>query len=211
MTNPLQFAKNQDRTYFNVHTPVRLSYDDVYPSFNRRGPLEPQSEVDRQTGSGLRIMRPSIPPPFYTMPVSLQGMGAMQNNFDPSVKAPIDKVYEYTPKFQTHSPIMNKIHAPLMHGSGSFAPLRHHNQPNPAINNWKPGTRIPEPTKIYELSSSLQIHSQPTDPIREPPRRGPSISGHMSYDDYKPFDTTKQYMNTGQFRHISHNPLIIRG
>lgn len=132
----------------------------------------------------------------------------MQNNFDPKVKAPIDKVYLYSPKLQFHQPVHNKLLNPLQQGSGSFAPLRHHNQQNPAINNWKPGTRIPEPNKIYEYSSALQLHSRPVDPIVIQPNRGHLIQGRLSDDDGKPFSQTQKYFDT--FTHVSSNPLVYK-
>ena len=132
----------------------------------------------------------------------------MKNNFDISVPAPIDKVYLYSPSLQFHQPVQNKIQHPLQHGSGSFAPLRSHGQGNPAINNWKPGTRIPEPNRIYEYSSGLQFHSRPSDPIVIAPRRGPTLNGRLSDDDYKPFRQTQKYYNT--FTHVGKNPLIYK-
>ena len=56
MTTPSQFVKNQNRSFFNIHTPIPLSYDDQYVSYNKRGPLQQQSEIDAQTGSGRAIV-----------------------------------------------------------------------------------------------------------------------------------------------------------
>jgi hypothetical protein len=210
MTTPSQFAKSQDRTYFNIHRPTLPLFDDGYADYNKRGPLQPQSEVDRQTGSGQNH--------FKTMPVvnAQYGMGPMKNNFDISVKAPVDRVYEYSGKYQLHAPVQNKIYQPLLyykvdkplqHG-GAFRPLNHYDVPNPAINNWKPGTRIPEPTRIYEYSSPLQLHSLPSDPIFIRESRGPKLNGRLSDDDFKPFAQTQQYYNT--FIHVPKNKLVYK-
>ncbi len=204
MTTESQFVRGQDRTYFNIHVPTRLYYDDYYPDYNKRVALEPQSEVDRQTGSGFKIM-----------PVKKQmmGSGPMQNNYDPSVPAPVDRVYEYSPRFQFHQPVKNYINKPLQHGGaiGAFSPHRFHNQPNPAINNWLPGTRIPEPMRTFEYSPQYQNHSQPVDPIQWAPKRGPTgIAGHMSYDDNKSFSQTQKHYAGGEFNHVAYNPLVIK-
>jgi hypothetical protein len=220
MTTPSQFAKSQDRTYFNIHRPTRLWYDDGYTDYNKRGPLVPQSEVDRQTGSGRNT--------FKTMPVAKAqyGEGPMKNNFDISVKAPVTRAYEYSKQYQLHAPVQNKIYRPLeyykvdkpiLHG-GSFRPLKayvaanpainNYDVPNPAINNWKPGTRIPEPTRIYEYSSPLQVHSLPSDPIFIRAARGPTLNGRLSDDDFKPFSQTDKYFNT--FIHVDKNPLVYK-
>ncbi len=204
MTTESQFVRGQDRTYFNIHVPTRLWYDDQFLDFNKRGPLEPQSEVDRQTGSGFKIQ---------PIEKQMRGAGPMQNNFDPSVKAPVNRVYEYTPRLQYHQPVKNYLYKPLQHGGspGTFSPHRFHNQPNPAINNWLPGTRIPEPTRTFEYSPQYQFHSLPVDPIQWAPKRGPTgIAGHMSYDDYKSYGQTQKYYNGGQFNHVAYNPMIIK-
>lgn len=216
MTTEHNFVRNQDRTYFNVHLPTRQNYDQQQPLQNKKCKLEPQSEVDRQTGSGFANINKHMPPPFYTMPVMkpMIGSGPMKNNFDPKVKAPINKVYLNDQRLRNHGPIFNRMSnvlkiPQLQIGSGSFAPMRSHNQPNPAINNWKPGTRIPEPMRTYEYSSGLQFHSRPMDPVLQMPLRGHTVQGRLSSDDGKAFSRTQPYYNIGQFIHVPKNPLII--
>lgn len=202
MTAEHDFVKNQDRKYFNIYTPMRLYYDDQYPGFNTRVPLTPESEADRQTGSGTR---------FRTQPYPLAQGGAspMANNYDPSVKAPVDRVYEYSPEYQYHQPVMNKIKHPVVrqNGAGPFAPLQPSEGLSPAINNWRPA-KIPEPMRIYEYSSGLQLHSRPSDPIIIQPKRGALIQGRLSDDDMKPMRSTAKYYNS--FIHVPHNPLIYK-
>ena len=206
MTTEHNFVKNQDRSYFNIYTPIQKPYDQQPPFPNKRVKLEPQSEVDRQTGSGrfgdMVGRMGKNPPPFVTMPRAvpkvLMGSGVMKNNFDPRVKAPINKVYLQDQRLRNHSPLFNRMSnvlkiPQLQIGSGPFAPMRSVSQANPAINNWKPGTRIPEPMKVYEHSASLQYHSQPVDPIVMMPKRGPTIQGRLSSDDGKNFNRTQQY------------------
>ena len=217
MTTEHNFVRNQDRTYFNVHLPTRQNYDQQQPLMNTKCKL-PESEVDRQTGSGFfNKLRPQMPPPFFsTMPVKtpMFGSGPMKNNFDPKVKAPINKVYLNDQRLRNHGPIFNRMSnvlkiPQLQIGSGSFAPMKGINQPNPAINNWKPGTRIPEPMRTYEYSSGLQFHSRPIDPVIQMPLRGHTILGRMSSDDGKAYSKTQPHYNLGQFCHVSKNPLIV--
>jgi hypothetical protein len=158
----------------------------------------PQSEVDRQTGSGK--CNPSQ---------RGYGVSPMQNNFDPSVKAPVNGVFLSMPKYQVHQPVINKFNFPTQMG-GSFAPHRHHfgvtAESNPAINNWKPGTRIKEPMNVFEYSTGSQVHSGVTDPIRYTPNRGHLIQGRLSSDDGKPLSSTQRYIDR-PFVHVAHNPL----
>jgi len=213
MPTELNFVKKQDRTFFNIHRPVNPSFDDGVYARNTRVPLAPVSEVDRQTGSGIgQSITPFYGPSFTLGPhkPKLLGMGSMKNNFDIRQKAPIDGVYEYSPQFVFSSPIVNRISHPMQTGGGSFAPLRNHGQQNPAINNWKWGTRIPEPMNTYEYSSGLQLHSRATDPVIIAPKRGPTIQGKLSDDNFKPFSQTAKYYNNGTFSHRSHNPLVYK-
>jgi hypothetical protein len=206
MPTEIDFVKNQDRTYFNIHKPTPQHYNDQYVKINvKANPLEPASEVDRQTGSGYFNTMPY----FQPLAQAQFGNGPMKNNFDISVKAPIDKAYTYSQGLQLTMPVLSKINKPLQHGSGSFAPLRSHEQPNPAINNWKPGTRIPEPTRTYEYSAGLQLHDKPRDPILIMPNRGPLIHETLSSDDMKKYSQTQKFYNT--FIHVPRNPLIIKG
>jgi len=200
MTSQHDFVKNQDRTDFNIHMPTRLYYDDQFPGFNTRVALGPQSEVDRQTGSGGKF----VTQPY---PIRKSGSGPMANNYDPSVKAPVDRIYEYSPIHQFHQPIINKIKHPVVrqNGAGSFAHLQPSEGLSPGINNWRPA-KIPEPTRIYEYSSALQLHSRPTDPVIQPPKRGHLIQGKLSDDNMKPFSQTQKYYNS--FIHVPHNPLV---
>lgn len=232
MTTESKFVRTQDRTYFNIHKPIRLSYDDNFVNMNNKVSLAasgldmnndipptrrpdplPTDEANRQMGSGRygRFEKPIGT--ISTMPVKgeMRGFG-MNNNFDPSKNAPINKMYIGLPSHQFHSPVMNKIHFPLQHG-GSYASHRHHGgatqTQNPAINNWKPGTRIPEPSRVFEYSTTSQVHSQPVDPIHNRPNRGHLIQGRLSSDDGKSISSTQKYYNN-PVGHVSHNPLIVR-
>lgn len=204
MPTELEFVKNQNRSQFNNFMPFHRSFDDNYVDYNKRVPLQPASEVDRQTGSGRAQWNNNrFLPPFVTMPVptQMQGTGGMKNNFDPSVPAPLDKIYTYLPKLQFTSPIINRIHNPLQRGSG-------HSVGNPAVNNWMPA-KIPEPgLRIYEYTPTLQVHSAPVDPIRMAPNRGHLIQGRLSDDDHKT-GVIKHY-NQGQFSHVSKNQLVYK-
>jgi hypothetical protein len=91
---------------------------------------------------------------------------------------------------------------------GNYAPIRDHGGSNPAVNNWLPGTKIPEPMRIYEYSTGSQIHSKPSDPIRYPPSRVRKYK--TQYDDFIPFNQTDKLLNSGQFTHVQNNPLIIK-
>lgn len=222
---------HQDRRYFNIHVPVREPYDDYWPGQNIRNAPLPQSEENRQTGSGK----------FSTMPVRHKG-GALSpavNNFLPGVGGEESKVYLH--QSGIHSQVINKTKGqlggayhdnvlqkyipvpkrkgpqlptgplPKMHlqRGGSFAHLRHHGQGNPALNNVFPGTRIPEPMRTYELSEGSKIHSRISDPIRPQAMITPANRGRLSSDDYKPFSETARYL--GHNIHVRNNPLKIRG
>ncbi len=239
-----QFVKNQDRTYFNIHRPIELAYDESLIDYNDKNIEMPTSEVDRQTGSGKfswpREKKVCVNygcgcgcgcqggsgkfswPKEKKVCVNYGCQGGSNhkyalvdnfkdpamNNFDQSVKAPINQVYLNAPRFQ--------IHSQGQKGSGPEDPeiKRHYPEPlftdNPAINNWLPGTSITEPMNTYLHSPQLQIHSKPSDPIMIKPNIGYTIQGRLSSDDWKSFNSTQPLYNS--FRHIplSQNPPEIK-
>lgn len=216
--NRSTFPIGEPRAFANNFVPVRKMYDDVYVEQNQKNaPLQEgryvqtPGKLDPNQVAGGR---------FSTMPVRQKGSGLPEqaNNFDPSIRAPIDKVYWADTRSNRylqplHSKIMGPIQAPigtLQHG-GSYATLRHHGGSNPAINNVFPGTKIPEPMRVYEYSTGSQFRSLGSDPIPKfVPSKGLSRD-KLSEMDGIPLHQTADAYNQGQFRHISHNPLLIRG
>jgi hypothetical protein len=114
-----------------------------------------------------------------------KGLPPMANNWNPNIKAPVDRIYEHLPELQ------------VQHGRGL---------PNPAVNNWTPA-KIREP-KVYEYSPSLQYVPKIKEPALFTPNIGGKQQGHLSYDDGKPLRQTAKYYNS--FIHVSKNPLIIK-
>jgi hypothetical protein len=221
MTTESKFVRTQDRKYFNIHMPIRSSYDEGFVNQNNRISLAqsglapnsnvaptrlpndlPESEANRQMGSGKCN-------PMVGGGVSNRYVQA-RNNFDPSIPAPRNSVYNYLPQNQIHAPV--KIHAktPLQYG-GSYAIHRHHGgatgESNPAINNWNPGTRINEPLRVYEYSTNSQIHSKIAHPAVVQHNIGGKQQGRLSSDDGKSFDSIQKYFSN-PFGHVSHNPLM---
>jgi hypothetical protein len=165
----------------------------------------PESEANRQMGSGKCN-------PMVGCGVSNRYVQA-RNNFDPSTPALRNSVENYLPQNQIHAPVKINAKMPLQHG-GSYAIHRHHGgasgEMNLAINNWKPGTRINEPLRVYEYGMHSQVHSQVHsnigNPMMPPHNIGGKQQGRLSSDDGKNFGTTQKYINN-PFGHISHNPL----
>lgn len=118
------FTKNQDRSYFNIYKPTRPLYDDVIPNQNIRAPLEPQSEVDRQTGTGLRQCNCS----------HMQGgrmLNLSQDGFRKN-KLPngLGEIYKESPQTQIHSKPLEGIK--IMPNIGGK------NRDQLSMDDWKP-------------------------------------------------------------------------
>ena len=207
MTTQHDFVRKQDRSYFNIYTPIERSFDAQPPWPNKRVPLEPQSEVDRQTGSGRQFLRTvgnaGVSPPFIMPQPKMIGMG-LQNNFNTQIKAPVDGIRMAGPVLAHRKQIFPRKNEIRPHvGVDPFS----HSAPNPAVNNWT-RARVPEPF-VQKDYSQYQFHSQPVRPVTFEPKRGHTIMGKLSSDDGKSLISTQQYYSNRQFAHVSHNPLVI--
>lgn len=143
MSTNKNYSKNLDRTYFNVYRPVQRVFDDSFYNHNKRGPIEEQSEINRQTGSGYGVKdmrklpiynigaRTTNPPPFYgsgKMHGGRESFNAIDkssipnpaiNNWLPS-RIPEPRLYQYNPMLEIHSapssPIIYPIKGPKDQG-----------------------------------------------------------------------------------------------
>jgi hypothetical protein len=172
----LAFQQGQDRSFFNIYKPVEFAYNEGLIKFNDpAGPLEP-SEANRQTGAGKKK----------------QDGGKIKLN-DLSSMIPAKLVR--TPKPAVPPPFIHRAH----YGTGlANRPVPTYvqmlAQPDPAINNWKPGTRIPEPIAMYQDRQMFR-----TMPVPIPKPRAAFNHSILSSDDFKPYSETQKYYGQYQF------------
>jgi len=195
------FMKTQDRTFFNQNRPILRNFDESFVGMNKRGPLMPVEEVNRQTGSGR----------FAISPVheKFEGMGKpgysplARNNWDPTAKSYISIVPGSISSLARHGTIHSTIGQLSIQQGGAKVGLPPYR--NPAENNWRPGTRIPE-LQVNAKSDALRLHSFRQDPQWNHQPRVDSRQRILSTDDGKPFSETKKY--TGTFHRPEKNPFI---
>jgi hypothetical protein len=211
---------------------INLEQTGVSSLSNAVNAMAPESEAVRQTGSGTEPIMPRL---ISHMIVSAADLTSAANNYDIGVPAPRNALYPKSGSLAMPSEgtVINKIHGspitpqigvlyhneirsvPLLTGGAAQVHLPPGLQfsalpdvPNPAVNNWLPGTMIPEPMRTYEYSTPYQFRTKPTDPIIYHPKQS-RTRDQLSYMDHTPLEMTNGLFNLHAYRKPASNPLVI--